>query len=155
MLEGSDDPEHLEESSVGDGEESVDTPVGDGDDSVDMDAPVDEEPPAGYIPHNFAELREAVEESARSRKETKRRFKWGCCPLHKGWSLQPHLLRSGKQVGHVVLYCSGWWRKNRSGGRLCWRQQPLPRDRFAELPSHIKQEYSTLRSAFTRSGSSR
>ena len=38
-------------------------------------------------------------------------FKWGGCPYHLQSSLQPHILRSGRFQGHIMLRCSRFWKR--------------------------------------------
>ena len=78
-------------------------------------------------------------------------FKWGGCPYHLQSSLQPHVLRSGRFQGHIMLRCSRFWkREEASGRRLCWYCIPCPRGLYDRLPEAIRMEFESLSSAFAR-----
>ena len=76
--------------------------------------------------------------------------RWGRCPKHEcRHALRPHIFRSGKTPGKLVLLCSRWFNVTQ-GKRDCWGQVDFPMHKFGDLPAFLKRDYSSIRQALGR-----
>ena len=74
----------------------------------------------------------------------------GRCPKHEcKHALRPHIFRSGKTPGKLVLLCSRWFNVTQ-GKRDCWGQVDFPMSKFGDLPAFLKREYGSIRQALGR-----
>ena len=79
-----------------------------------------------------------------------RATRWGRCPKHEcKHALRPHIFRSGKTPGKLVLLCSRWFNVTQ-GKRDCWGQVDFPMSKFGDLPAFLKREYGSIRQALGR-----
>ena len=75
--------------------------------------------------------------------------KFGRCKVH-GTKMMPHLVKTGVFAGTVKLYCSRWFRFQKSSYERCWESRPLTSRELALLPPVLREEYGQIKASLAR-----
>ena len=98
-----------------------------------------------------------LDAAARRRRAQQRRVatllqkdsKFGRCKVH-GTKMMPHLVKTGVFAGTVKLYCSRWFRFQKSSYERCWEDRPLTSRELALLPPVLREEYGQIKASLAR-----
>lgn len=103
-----------------------------------------------FLADEEKEIQEIIASSVPVFSERQRGYKFGGCPNHLTLSLQPHVPKSGRQRGQLLLRRSNFWKRGTDDKPLCWFQFPFPMKLWSHLPKPIQEQFVDLENSLQR-----